>query len=219
MLLSQPRYSGGLGFSVPRWTSLRCRWRDPCTRGHCGCPSAQLDALAMRHGNDWSPSPTPSDRGVVATTCRSKCTDDARRRTRGHRVCGHVVEDNRVRAHDSAFTDSDAWPNNDVLAQPSAAADVDRRLPRDTLVEYWNADGLEGVHVVGDVDVPCDEDVSADSDRLFGREDAAADDARSVADLECDSFSMRIRAEPAASAKEDAAADGDAMLADDSHRQ
>src|SRR5438445_3172976 len=138
-----------------------------------------------------------------------------------HRVVGEDGEHDGVRADHGAAADPHARPDDDVLAEPRAVADLDRPDTADALFDHGVADLLEGMHVIGDVNVPRHEHLPAETDRAAGGKDAAARHRRTVTydDGDIDLAVSLQHLQPGAAADEDVVADCDPSLAADSRRR
>ncbi len=89
--------------------------------------------------------------------------------------------DDTIRPYHRALTDCHSRTNDDVLAEPGATSDSDRLYSRDALIHDRGPRTLEGVPVVRDVDVPCEEHAILDDHLLSRRQNAIARHGDTVA--------------------------------------
>jgi hypothetical protein len=146
--------------------------------------------------------------------------DDSRGSADGNGVIRDVGENNRVRADNRATSNANPRPDDDVLTEPCSIADLDGADTRNPLFENRSRPVVEGVHMVGDVDVAGEQDLLPEPNGMRRRKDAVSDDARPVSNRKRDPRTVAFEdLKPGASADENVAPDGNPTLPHQANRQ
>jgi hypothetical protein len=128
-------------------------------------------------------------------------------------VIGDICKDYRIGADHGAAPDSHSRADDHVLTQPGAVADLDGPHTCDALLQHGSGRIVEGVHVIGDVNVTGEQDLLSQPHGPDAGKDATAGDTRSVPDRQDDVLDRLIEdLEPGPRADEHIPPDDDATL-------